>query len=213
MATESSKNHSDALQQFVQVFSRKSASQEIDGQVDLFVRHNNSLIAAFKLEAQAFITASDRNISQRCRRLVHDYEELNIDLELVRNDMRAGRVEAALKRIQVECWPRVMKITSGRDADAEQLRLSLDALDMLTTSVDRCFQKRVLGKPESEISKPQANSVKVMAIPGYPMEGMQMVLTIEYGDESSSDVSQLDERSTCAVKPREIKFELTNIDS
>ncbi|MBS1956589.1 MAG: hypothetical protein JST89_20545 [Cyanobacteria bacterium SZAS-4] len=213
MATESSKNHFGTLQQFAQVFGRKSVSQEIEGQVDSFVRHNNSLIAAFKLEAQAFNTDSGRTVSQRCWRLVHDYSELNIDLEFVRNDMRAGRIQAALERIQSECWPRLMKITSGRDAEADKFRSTIDALDMLYTSVDRFFQQNVLGRSESEISKSQANSMKVLVIPGYPKEGMQMELTIEYGDECTP-VDGL--RSGCgftsSVRPRQIRFDLTNTD-
>lgn len=167
MATEFSKNHLGTLQQFAQVFGRKSVLQEIEGQVDCFVRHNNSLIGKFKLEAQAS-TENDRTVSQRCSRLIHDYEELNLDLELVRNDLKAGRVDGALERIQSECWPRIMKITSGRNTEFDQFRLSIGALDMLHMSVDRYFQQKILGKPESEILKSQANSLKVMVIPGYP---------------------------------------------
>ncbi|MBS1954930.1 MAG: hypothetical protein JST89_12130, partial [Cyanobacteria bacterium SZAS-4] len=88
MGAKNPKNFARTLQQLAQMFSDKQVLNEIENQIDSFIRNNNVVIGELESRAAALDTESYKTSTSlplhRYKRLISNYSDLNDGLEAVR---------------------------------------------------------------------------------------------------------------------------------
>jgi hypothetical protein len=140
MGAENSKGFVRTLRQLAQMFRGKQAFNEIDGQIDSFIRTNNLVINDFEAKIHALDTSTYNSTSLpkfRWTRLIRDCDKLNARLDKLRNLIKCQQLDEALQMISFDLWPLVLKITCSLAEETGSPGSSISDLANLFATVER----------------------------------------------------------------------------
>ncbi|RTL37189.1 MAG: hypothetical protein EKK48_24080 [Candidatus Melainabacteria bacterium] len=164
MGAKNPKNFARTLQQLAQMFSDKQVLNEIENQIDSFIRNNNVVIGELEARAAALDTESYKTSTSlplhRYKRLISNYSDLNDGLEAVRKYTRNSQFGIVSQYMSKELWPLVLETTCRYAEESGKPGSSIDALATLYATIGRYSGMRVSSRENSTVKGVQIQSNK-----------------------------------------------------
>jgi hypothetical protein len=114
MSARNSGRFVHTLLQLAQKYNGKQALNEIESQIDSFIRNNNILSSEFQARANALDTSKIQNCTflhlYHYKRLIQNCSELNEKLDGLGKEIKRQDFDASFQMIRHDLWPVVWEI-------------------------------------------------------------------------------------------------------